>query len=300
MFRRHQLRTCLVTAALLLPSGATALPFAFATDTEETNDLYRIDLGSGAATLIGDTGIADVEGLALRGDGALFGVSDATDELVTCNPTTGACTAVGALGVGVSDPGLAFACNGTLYMSTEDPGVTVEGGTPGDLYRVDTATGVATLVGSLGNDFDGHSIAQGPSSASCPSGMYALDGNGNGDVPRLGCVDLTTGAVTVVGGVGVVVDGQPAIDFDANGTLWMVEDLDGSDIYTVNLTTAAATDVGDIAPAGVGFDGLAIQGGSACLGGPAAAIPSLSGVGLGVLAALLALAGFFAMRRRFS
>jgi hypothetical protein len=286
--------TWILAVALLAPAGAAAQPAAFVADTEETDDLYGLDLATGTATFIGGTVAADVEGLALRGDGVLFGISDDSDELLTCDPLTGACSAVGTLGAAISDPGLAFACDGTLFMGTEggnDPDAP-----PGDLYRVDTTTGLATLVGSLLGDFDAQSIAQGPASPGCPSGMYALDGNHNADEPRLACLDLTTGAATVIGDTGVAIDGQPAVDFDAGGTLWLVENLDGSDIYTVDLLTGAATDVGDVAPASTGFDAFAMRDGFVCPAAPAEVIPVADGLGLAGLAALLGLAGVFALR----
>jgi hypothetical protein len=295
MIRYRSTNAWIVAVALLAPAGAAAQPFAFAADTEETNDLYNLDLGTGTATLLGGTVAEDVEGLALRSDGVLFGISDASDELLTCDTTTGTCSAVGSLGVSVSDPGLAFTCDGTLFMATE--GGNEEDAPPGNLYRVDTATGAATLVGSLLGNFDGQSIAQGPASVGCPSGMYALDGNFNGDEPRLGCVDLATGAVSVIGDTGVVVDGQPAIDFDASGVLWLVENLDGSDLYTVNVLTGAATDTGDNSPSLIGFDALAIQERFVCQASPSAAIPTVSDLSLTGLAALLGLAGVFALRQ---
>jgi hypothetical protein len=286
-------RLFLASWVFTLAAGAGAQPFAFATDTNGAGeDLYRLDLATGVATLVGGTVSTDVEALALRAsDGTLFGVSDDADQLVTCSPFTGVCTVLGSLGASISDPGLELGCDGALYLSSEGD----DGGGGGELYRVDMASGAATLIGALGG-FDGHSLAQGTPSVACPSGMYALDGNS--DDPRLACVDLTSGAATVIGNLGVVIDGQPAMDFAADGTLWVVENLNGSDVYTVDPLTALATDAGfDVAPAGVGFDGLTVEGG--LCGGPGVVeVPALSLPGLAALLAALALAGWQLLRRR--
>jgi hypothetical protein len=289
---RLLVRWLLVTTwAFALAGGAAAQPFAFATDTNDTDDLYRLDLATGVATLVGSTVSTDVEALALRAsDGTLFGVSDDADELLTCDRLTGACTVVGSLGVSISDPGLELGCDGTLYLTSEGGGA---GG--GNLYRVDMGSGAATLIGALGA-FDGQSLAQGAPRVTCPSGMYALDGNS--DDPRLSCVDLASGTATVIGNLGVSIDGQPAMDFAADGTLWVVENQNGSDAYTVDPVTALATDAGfDIAPAGVGFDGLAIEG-ELCGGPSVVDVPALSIPGLAALFAGLALAGWRLLRRR--
>jgi hypothetical protein len=87
------------------------------------------------------------------------------------------------------------------------------------------------------------------------------------------------------------------MDFAADGTLWVVEDLNGPDVYTVDPLTGLATEASvDVTPAGVGFDGLTIQG--AQCGGPSAAdVPALSAPGLAALLAGLGLAGWHLLRR---
>lgn len=285
-------RPLLATVLIGLSSTAVAVaqPFAFAADTERSSELYRIDLATGVATLLGGTGEADVEALAIRpSDGALFGISDMSDALVLCDPETGACVPVGPLGLKVADPGLEFACDDTLFLATE--GFKDLGGDSGALFQVDPASGTATLIGPLGGGFDGQSLAQSAPAPGCASGMYALDGN-SAD-PRLGCVDLATGSVTVIGNAGIAIDGQPAMDFDENGVLWLVENFEGSDIYVIDPATGLATDVGyDVIPAGTGFDGFTIAS-SACTPPSALDVPVLSPSGLAVLALLL---GFVAAR----
>jgi len=278
----------LLGLGLLAAATAGAQPFAIVSDSDGTGSLYSINLGTGAAAALGSTGFDDVEGLAIRpSDGALFAVDDETDSLLTCSTVNGACTTVGSLGITFDDPGLAFACDGTLYLSTEGDG------SPGDLYTVDTGTGAATLVGSLGGSVDGHSIAFGPPSASCASGAFVL--NGNVDQPDLYCVNLATGAATLIGNLGVLVDGQPAMDFDGSGTLWVVENDSGPDILTVNTISGAATDVGYDMSGGGGFDGMAMRSGY-CAAQTAVSVPLLSSLALAAFGLILAAAGVVALR----
>jgi hypothetical protein len=56
----------------------------------------RINLGTGATTLIANNGVVD--GLGWGPGGVLYGVTG-TNNLVTVNPLTGATTTVGPLGV---------------------------------------------------------------------------------------------------------------------------------------------------------------------------------------------------------
>lgn len=286
-------RVVFCAAALGFALGGSAsgqIGFAVTSDEESSDpedNLFSINLATGVATAIGLTGFDDLEGLAFHPfSGVLFGVDDATEALVTCSTATGACVSVGSLGTDESDPGLAFSCDGTLYMSTEDD--------PGNLYTVDTSNGTATLVGSFGSSADGHSIAFGPATAGCPSGAFIL--NGNVDEPDLYCVNLANGAATLVGSLGTEIDGQPAMDFDQSGVLWVVEDDAGLDLYRVNTTTGLAVEEANNLTGG-GFDSLAIQSGF-CAAQSVLEIPTASAGGLAGLVLLVSALGVRALRRR--
>lgn len=262
---------------------------AYAMDSDNDN-LYRVDLATGIATLIGSVGYNDVEALAFHPTtGVLYGVDDSTDSLVTCDTTTAACTLVGSLGVDVFNPGMDFSSTGTLYLVSQDD--------PGNLYTVNISTGVVTLIGSLGGTANGNSLALGPATAGCPSGAFMLDGI---NTPDIYCLNLTTGAATLVGSTGVSMEGQPAMAFDASGTLWLVEEEDTNGrIFKVDTNTGAATDVGYTLSAG-GFDALTIEGSKAPPVVPSAVtpVPTLSEVSLALLAMLLAGFGMAASRGR--
>ena len=101
--------------------------------------LYAIDPVTAAASFIGTGGGGNINSLVFGSDGKLYGASTS---LYVFDAATGARTSVGSLGAGVTSSGdLAF-INGQLYLT----GVA----SFDRLYRVDTGTGAATLIGSTG------------------------------------------------------------------------------------------------------------------------------------------------------
>jgi hypothetical protein len=278
-----------------LPLAAYADPIAYSvrSDGNDGQDdyLYRIDLATGVATPLGPTGFEDVEGLSFNADCAtLYGVDDTTDRLLTCDTETGACTQVGALGVDITDTGLAFL--GTrLFMSTDAPK------NPSRFYQVDPLLGTATLVGPQPQEVTG--LAAGP------LGVFGLGGDGRDNLVE---IDPVTGAATVIGSLGTVEPSDGGLDFDAEGVLWGIEDRglrNPSRIFRVSTTTGAATLGPTVHLANntnlVGFEGLAIDEGvcSVLAAAPGLTdVPTLGEWGLIALTALLSLAGLAVLRRR--
>ena len=288
-------RRLLAIAALAL--GA-ALPLAAQTGWSVRSDgtgsnadvLFRIDLASGVATPFGATGFGDVESLAFApGCQVLFGVDDVTDRLLTCSLTTGACSAVGPLGVDVTDTGLAFGPDGRLYMSIDAPN-------PRNLYRLNPSTGLAVPVGNQGQEVTGL--------AGNRTALFGLGGDGRNNLVRL---NLVNGAAAVVGPLGAAVSLQDGgLDFDAAGVLYGITDVTGrtgpSQVFRVNTATGAATVVTNVTSGGSpinGFEGLAIADGICTVLGPQSVtqIPTLSEWGMAILALALAAGGLALLRR---
>src|SRR5690606_34571120 len=136
---------------LPLPVLADPLGYAVAFDT-----LYRVDLATGQATLIGPVNFNDVDGLAFGPDGTLYGVADATagsgsgisDLLIRIDTGSGAGTLVAPLaglantGPGGSlDYGLTFTCDGRLWASSDSTG---------QFWEVTPGTGAVRLVANTG------------------------------------------------------------------------------------------------------------------------------------------------------
>ena len=96
------------------------------------------------------------------------------------------------------------------------------------LWKVDTTTGDATLVGTMGTVMTDIAFS--------PSGdLFGIDFN------RLFSIDPTTAASTFIAGLGETF--ANALDFDAAGTLFSVS---SDQLRTVNTSTGAPTLVGNI------------------------------------------------------
>ena len=174
----------------LLSATAFASPIGYSVRSDVDAKLYRLDMATGVSTEIGATGFIKIEALAINSIGEIYGVNPVTAQLVKCSASTGACKAVGLLlGLPQvpSNAGLAFAASGALYLAVNaavyfvDPAtgaVAALGGTGpaisglagvapsatcasglyamggntdrGKFYCINTTTGVATLLGTLG------------------------------------------------------------------------------------------------------------------------------------------------------
>ncbi len=145
--------------------------------------------------------------------------------LGTVDLNSGAFTLIGNMGSGGYD-GLAIA-NGVLY--TEQNGL---------LYSVNTTNANLTLIGGLtGNNFD--------TFGSTTTGLFGVAGTGPSQVATLFSINPQTGAVTAIGPIGasVIPNGQGYYSrlSVGSGTLYIEFQ---SNLYTINTTTGAATEVG--------------------------------------------------------
>lgn len=244
----------LMAVVLLVPAFAAAQPFGYVVDSDgvtTAHDLYRIDLSTGALTLLGPVRPAvgptyvDVEGLALSPSGELYAVDDALDVLLRLDTSNGRATLVGPLGTsglgpaGNLDYGLAFTCDGRLWLSSD---------TLPRLWEVNLATGEAIAPRDL------------------PVGLTGLAGRGSllygmGIDGNLYRYSPSSGVATQVGPLGIPAFDDGGLDFDADGNLWAIAEYIPSNpalpsrIYRVDAQTGAATFV---ANSKTGIEGLAI------------------------------------------
>ena len=103
--------------------------------------LYEIDPGTGATTFVGRILFDNVYSLGFDQSGQLFGVSDATDDLISINTTTGN-------GTFIADLSVAFAFD--IASRPEDDVMFLADSGTFSLYTLDTGTGALTLVGQIG------------------------------------------------------------------------------------------------------------------------------------------------------
>jgi hypothetical protein len=234
------------------PAAQAGSPvLGYSIDSDATDHLWSIDLNTGVATSVGYTGFADIESLSFSASGLLYGVDEATKQLVTCSLSSGACTPVGPLGLGFfEDTGLAFDGAGRLWMSTDEP-------SPFYFYRLNPSTGHATQIGPQRQEVTGLAFRNGV--------LYGLGGDYK---DNLVIVDRSTGLATQIGLLGAVTLIDGGIDFDSTGVLWGISDPEDtsdtvpSQVFTVSTSTGAATVVATVTdPHGTplpGFESLAV------------------------------------------
>ena len=143
----------------------------------------------------------------------------------TVDLNTGAFTLIGNMGSGGYD-GLA-AVNGVLY--TEQNGL---------LYSVNTSNANLTLIGGL----TGNNLA---TFGSTTTGLYGLGSTGSLTVATLFSINPQTGAVTAIGPIGAsaIPNGQGYYARLSVGSSTLYMEFQ-SNLYTINTTTGAATQVG--------------------------------------------------------
>ena len=205
------IRNYIMTAvALSFVSPAIAAPILWVSDSN--GNIAKVDVATGLGTTIAYSGPVLTD-IAFNGTGDLFGISFTT--LYKINKDTGARTTVGALG-GSAFNALVFSSTGTLYAAA---------GT--SLYSVDTTTGLATSLGSTGFSSAGDLAFFG-------SKLYlSASGSGTSQLVDIGLAPVNG---TLVGATGVNdVFGLARGD---DGILYGVA---GNSIYTMNVTTGAAT-----------------------------------------------------------
>ena len=200
---------------------AHAVPVMHVDDA--SNNLGTVDVATGAVSVIGNMG-ANITDIAFSPTGALFGVS--FTGFYSINPTTAAATLIGNHSVPGANA-LVFAPDGTLYAA---------GFQSTSLFTINPATGAGTSLGSV-------SAASG--------GDLAFNG-GNlflatiaSQLLRIDLADLAASAVVGPFGVGNVFGLATGDD----GVLYAVA---GTQVFTVNTTTGAATNPVNYAGQGLG------------------------------------------------
>ena len=156
---KEMLLTCDPATGRCTPVGMTGLrvkDVGLAFDDEGnlimSNDnprvLYRINPRTAAAQAIGAQSQC-ICGLGFK-DGVMYGLGgERSDNLVRIDAKTGTSAAIGPLrGISLADGGLDFDRNGVMWAVAEG----------GQLFTIDTGSGVGTQVGYIGQGFEGLAI----------------------------------------------------------------------------------------------------------------------------------------------
>jgi hypothetical protein len=170
----------------------------------------------------------------------LYGVDNTASSLVTINQATGASTTVGPMAKAVTDNWVDLSIDPVTGQAYAAAGSTLDY----TLFTVNLATGATTPVATI--PFTQTVIDM---SINCAGAMYATT---VGD-DQLYSVNRTTGALTVVGPLGVALSFAQGIDFDnVTGTLnaWLYTGGGVHQYSTINLTTGVASALGTGDPNG--------------------------------------------------
>ncbi|MBO9664906.1 DUF4394 domain-containing protein, partial [Dokdonella sp.] len=128
-----------------------------------------------------------------------------------------------------------------------------------ELSTVDPATGATTLVAAISGAAAGDTITG--IAANAQGQLYGIDA----DSDSLISIDKATGDTAVIGSLGMDANNVAGLVFDpASGTLYFADGATG--MYTVNVTTGAATLIGTVQD-GVQLVAMAIGGGGTPPGG---------------------------------
>lgn len=218
-------------AAILLTSDST------------TGTLQSLDPATGAATPIGSfgAGVRTIAGLAYdAATNRLYGTATDTGNLYRINPATGAPTLIGPLG------------GGDLFMHALafDPGTGKLFGAYGpseqnELYEINPQTGAASRIGTIG--FFTAAPSQSVSGLAVHPVTHELYGSlsGPGETGGLVRINKATGAGTLIGPSarisGLAFHPDTAVLYGIDNGLFSTSP---DALYTVNLTSGAATLVG--------------------------------------------------------
>ncbi len=232
----NPLRVCRSGMAAIAPPVFAAGDFA--------NNFGTVAATNGAFGKVAQVG-AGIQGLAYDSTSGNFYAIDTTRRLFTINATTSAVADLGIVSGTTLINGLAFdPGSATLYGIRQSDG---------QLYRINTVTLVATTIGGPqggtvgGIDYDAVNNV-----------LYGLDDAGGTKLIR---INTTTGAHTLVGGLGLGGADCNGLAFNsADGMLYTIN-AGNQSAYRINPTTGAATLVGGTGGLfGSGFGMAALSG----------------------------------------
>ena len=239
---------------LMVPvTQAGFVPFDLVAIDWDAGDLYRVSTSDATLSLIGNTGLPDLDfgALELSPEGFLYGLTmGTTASLYKIDPNDASTVRIGPLGLFQFEGGLAFAPDGTAYA--------VSGGFETDPYllSIDLATGQATEIGSLGARHDINGL--GWRSDGMLVGLDRVDGALLAIDPVTAAVSHVANILPTVGGIGGMALGEDFGFFATAGPTHF--DPGSNELYSFDPFTGDHVLVGDFDATitGRGISGLAV------------------------------------------
>lgn len=226
------MRLSLLAFGVVLAAGTTARASdLFGTVFGAPTPLFSVNQSTGAITAIGPSGVDSVGDLTSNpASGQVWGVSIASNQLVSFNTSTGVGTALTTITGARGITSLAYnPVSGRLYGNES---ISFSSVNTDILYEINPATGVATLVGPIGF-----------------GNVFALAFANNGTLfgvsdnsDELISISTVSGAGSLIGATGLF----SIFDIAARPEDGVVFAADSgtSSLYTINLGTGATTLVG--------------------------------------------------------
>jgi hypothetical protein len=223
------------------------------------SEIFTIDLGTGAATLVGPTTLSDVGGIAFDETATLYATdqSSSDTDLYILDPVAGTATLVGSAGVGGGEGALVYDPVGGVFYSKANNTGTGIGGLGIELIVIDKLTGLGFVIGNMGlnpeADISGMALL--------PDGTLLGYDSQSALTDRLFSIDKVTGATTLNGPTsdGTLASiGGLAVDPDT-GLLYL---SNSASLFEVDPVTGTATLIG---PHGEWVGGLSFKPDPSCL-----------------------------------
>jgi hypothetical protein len=207
-----------------------------------TGDLYRINLGTFARTVVGNAAALDplqtITGLAWNSfNSTMYATTTdgTTSKLYRIDPNTAATVLVGTITNVAGAIWLAINNTGQAYAAD----ITTD-----NLYSVNLTTGAGTLVGALGVDIN---FAQDADFDPVTNILYTAAYNATTNLSEFRTINTTTGASTLIGVMvnagnseidGFAIAGLPTYNWSSGGTTQAISATTAGS-YTVTITNAS-------------------------------------------------------------
>ena len=206
--------------------------------------LLTIDTGTGAATVLGSTGLDGVPGLAINSSGQIFGTDRTDGNLYRIDALLGVPVLFAVTELDFLDA-IAFDENDLLYGVYFDP---ADGST---LVTIDLSTGFIATIGTVNDAIVGLAFDPDPTDGQLYGSVGGFGAVESGGIYR---IDTTTAALTALSGP-FLGGATPDLLFNASGNLFGTKGGGGgtsggggggapSDLIAINKATGAAQVVG--------------------------------------------------------